>query len=193
MAEETENISKNEQERKQRLAASRKRMIKKILIWIVGLAVLSGGVYGLVEYSRKLSSRKPGVAILELAQDHIPVGSKRPDYNSNPPTSGPHYPNPANWGIYDKPLPDEQLVHNLEHGGVWISYRDPGDQELIGKLKELAGKYSLKVIMTPRPENDSAIAVAAWGRLLKLDTFDKAKIQEFIDAFINRGPEQVPY
>ena len=27
-----------------------------------------------------------------------------PEYNSNPPTSGPHQPAPALWGIYDSPI-----------------------------------------------------------------------------------------
>lgn len=190
----TVELSKSEQERITRLKDARSRKVKKFLMWLLGLAVIAAVIYGLVFWSKKLSQNKPGEAALEMAsRDHIPPGSPRPDYNSNPPTSGNHYAQPADWGIYTEPLADEQLVHNMEHGGIWISYRDAGDTELIGQLKSIADDYSLKVIMTPRPQNDSAVAVAAWGRLLKLENFDEGQIRGFIGAFINRGPEQVPF
>ena len=28
-----------------------------------------------------------------------------------------------NCGIYDKPVPSERAVHNLEHGAIWITYQ----------------------------------------------------------------------
>lgn len=188
-----EQLSKSEQERIDRLKEARKRKVKKALVWLLILAVIAGVIFGLVFWSKQLSQNKPGEAVPELGREHIAPDSAHPDYNSNPPTSGSHYAQPANWGVYDQSLPDEQLLHNLEHGGIWISYKDPGNTELVDQLKSIADDYSLKVIMTPRPQNDSAIAVAAWGRLLKLDSFDEQRIRAFIGAFINRGPEQVPY
>src|SRR3989344_5078 len=52
----------------------------------------------------------------------VAVGASHEAYNSNPPTSGPHYEQPSRWGVSQAELPDEQLIHNLEHGGIWISY-----------------------------------------------------------------------
>ena len=66
------------------------------------------------------------------------------------------------------------------------------DQTTKDNLVNLTKRYSSKVILTPRPENDTAIALAAWTRLTKLDTYDEAKIQEFIGRNKNKGPEQVP-
>lgn len=43
-------------------------------------------------------------------------------YNSNPPTSGPHFPVWAKRGVYDRMLSDGYLIHSLEHGYVIISY-----------------------------------------------------------------------
>ena len=54
-------------------------------------------------------------------RDHVPAGTTE-EYNSNPPTSGPHY---AQWekpGIYNRVLQDGNLVHSLEHGYIVISY-----------------------------------------------------------------------
>lgn len=190
---QTENLSKGEQERLERLRSSRGRMIKRIIIWLAVVAAIGYATYWIIDYSRKAEGDKPGEAIPDQGALHIAIGQEHEPYNSNPPTSGPHYAAPAKWGIYDTPLPDEQLIHNLEHGGIWISYRDAGDAELIAKLKDIAEDYTIKVIMAPRPENDSPMALAAWTRLLKLDTFDEKQIKAFIKAFINKGPEQVPF
>src|SRR3989344_3075203 len=186
-------LSKNEIERQERQRAAGKRRVKRAVIWILVVAVIAAAGYGLVLWSKKSSADKPGFAIAELSRDHIPDGQEVAEYNSNPPTSGPHYAQPADWGVYEQPLLDERLVHNLEHGGIWLSYRDADDTALTAQLRDIADDYTLKVIMTPRPENDARIAVAAWGRLLKLESFDREQIEDFIGAFINRGPEQTPY
>jgi len=122
-----------------------------------------------------------------LGSDHVREGIKVV-YNSNPPTSGNHWSQPAEWGFYSTPLPDEQLVHNLEHGGIWISYKDV-DEETITKLKDIANKYPQALIVTPRTPNDVKITLASWGRLLRLDKFDEELISSFIKNNVNKAPE----
>ncbi len=121
-------------------------------------------------------------------QTHIKVGESHPPYNSNPGTSGWHYARPADWGIYDKPLVDEQAVHNLEHGGTWISYKDV-DGETKANLEKIAKANSGSVIMSPRDADDSKIVLASWTRLEKLDSYDEAKILDFISRNKNKSPE----
>lgn len=123
---------------------------------------------------------------------HIPLGQAHPAYNSNPPTSGWHTAQTAQWGVFRREIPDEILIHNLEHGGIWISYKDPNDTKLVEQLEALVSRYRSKVILAPRPKNDSPVVVAAWTHLLKLDGYDERRIEDFIKAYKNRGPEQVP-
>lgn len=92
---------------------------------------------------------------------HIRLGDSHPAYHSSPPTSGWHTPQVAPWGSHRTVMPDEVLVHNLEQGGIWISYRDADDDALVERLEALAARYRSKVIVTPRPANDAPIAVAA--------------------------------
>ena len=56
--------------------------------------------------------------------DHsdVPTLTTKPEWNSNPPTSGPHYVEWAIWNFYDEEVPLVKSVHNLEHGGVVIHY-----------------------------------------------------------------------
>lgn len=185
--------SKGKRERDTRLISAKRKKLVSVFLWLLFVAAVAAGSYALVVYSKKAETRKPGAEVPDQGALHIGIGQEHEPYNSNPPTSGSHYGEPAKWGIYDQPLPDEQLIHNLEHGGIWISYRDSANQELLNQLRDIADDYSVKVIMTPRAQNDSAIALAAWARLLKLQSFDEKQIRGFIKAFINKGPEQVPF
>jgi len=162
--------------------------MKKTIVSILVVIVLIGAFYWLSRISKKAESLRPGEAILIQGVEHIAVGASHPPYNSNPPTSGWHYAEPAEWGFYDKELPDEQLVHNLEHGGIWISYKDI-DEETKTKLQDLARRYSGSVIVTPREKNDTKIALASWGRLQKLAEYNEEAIINFIKANKNKSPE----
>lgn len=134
----------------------------------------------------------PGKRISDLGREHFPVGTPI-TYNSNPPTSGAHYPYPAGWGIYKNPPADEFLVHNLEHGGVIISYnpnRIKGQelQQLRAQTRSLS-KINPRIILTPRSNLDKAITLTAWTYLQKLDRYDPAAVKAFYNAHIARGPE----
>jgi hypothetical protein len=166
--------------------------LKLLFVYIGILAIILVLGYGLYISSKNQQLNLPGQTFESQGQEHIDQGStEHVAYNSNPPTSGPHWPQPANWGAYPTQLPDEQLVHNLEHGGIWISYK-PGsiDQETINKLNDFAKRYTL-IIVEPREQNETAITLAAWTHLQKLDQYDETAILRFIDAFYNKGPEKV--
>jgi hypothetical protein len=142
---------------------------------------------------QKIGTMLPGTKFPDLGQQHIPEG-QRVTYNSNPPTSGSHYAIPASWGIYSKEPPvDERLVHNLEHGGIIISYKPEllGNEELEKLKAQLRSLSSInpRIILVPRANLDSAIALTAWGYLQKLKNFDPIVIRAFYDAHIARSPE----
>ena len=168
-------------------------------VGIVAMAAVAWTVWNTVRpQSAAITAGLVGPArppILEYAQqsrDHILPGQPHPPYSSNPPTSGWHFPVPADWGFYNEELPDELVVHNLEHGGIWISYRSADDTALINQLMTLSRRYRSKVIITLRTKDDTRLAVAAWDHLMKLDHFDEAVIVDFIRQFRDRGPEFVP-
>ncbi|HNP88475.1 MAG TPA: DUF3105 domain-containing protein [Kouleothrix sp.] len=120
-----------------------------------------------------------------------------PAYNSNPPTSGWHTGgNIGPWGVTTQPLADEITIHNLEHGGVIIHYRQDLDQATVDKLTALTRQLQQQspcVLLIPRPTDklDKPIAVTAWTWLIKLDTFDATAITNFFRKHVNQGPEQV--
>ena len=127
-----------------------------------------------------------------VGRNHIASGTAGSGYNSNPPSSGPHWPNPAKNGVYDSPLPEEQVLHNLEHGHVWIAYKSDVGDEVKNRLKEIVNENDWKVVMAPRETNETKIALVAWGRVLKMDEPNYDKIRDFIRTYRNRGPENTP-
>lgn len=134
----------------------------------------------------------PGIRFPDLGQEHVEVGTSI-SYNSNPPTSGTHYPYPAAWGIYKDPPADGFLVHNLEHGGVIISYNPKRikDQELSQLRQQVRSlsNFNGRIILIPRLNLDTAIALTAWNYLQELDRYNSTAIKVFYDTHIARGPE----
>ena len=127
---------------------------------------------------------------------HIAVGSANtlPEgtYNSNPPSSGPHYPNTVKVNFYDEPIDDQFIMHNLEHGDIWIAYHPRVSDQVKKELEDLTSRY---VIVTPREANDFDISVVAWGRVdgfnLEDGTLPVQRIRDFILRYDNEGPEKV--
>ena len=62
-------------------------------------------------------------------------------------------------------------------------------QSLVKNLSQFLDTYQ-RIVVVPRPNMDSVITLAAWGKIDKMDTFDKNRINAFIEAFHNKGPEQ---
>lgn len=117
-----ENLSPKklyEQKKKEKLSIGTKQQqtgrFIKIFIWAVIIIIIVGSIYLLTTRTRKkIFERKIyAIQISDQGRNHINVGASHSVYNSNPPTSGWHYENPAGKGIYKKELPDEQLIHNL--------------------------------------------------------------------------------
>ena len=124
-------------------------------------------------------------------------------YSVVPATSGPHWfgsttlvglPAPARWGRYDIVLPDEILIHNLEHGGVIINHNLTDDVQLTLLTEFIKGQpgYPGCILMHPYEEiTGGTIILTAWGWMQKFETLDNDGMQQFIDSHKNRGPEHI--
>jgi acylphosphatase len=134
-------------------------------------------------FAYRASADLPGEKFADLGNEHIQTSSDpHTPYNSEPPTSGPHLPYIAPWGVHTRPLPKELQVHNLEDGGVMVQYNCECP-ELVEKLRNIVRKYDKQVILAPYPTMKSRIALTAWTRLEKFDEFDEKRIVRFIDAY----------
>ena len=83
--------------------------------------------------------------------------------------------------VYTSQIANEQAVHALEHGAVWITYKPDLPQDQIDKLASRVRDVEF-TMMSPYPGLDSAISLQAWGYQLKVDNANDGRIDEFISA-----------
>lgn len=187
---------KEEKEKKKALRSKTSNTLQKVLIAVVVLAVLAGGMWWLAQSQAPVMEDMSEEHSIQ-SFDHVSDGRTVDNYSTNPPTSGPHYASPAETGFYTEPVPDERVVHNLEHGHVWVAYHPRISQEAQDMLREEFGGNTYAII-TPRETNPTDIAVVSWGRM---DTFniegaldepELARIDDYIKRYRNTGREQVP-
>jgi Protein of unknown function (DUF3105) len=113
-------------------------------------------------------------------------------YEPAPPTGGEHYPVPATCGFYESdPPPDEMLVHDIEHGAVWIAYDPDLDDAQKSALSTLVAQQA-KVTATPYPDLDAPLFVTAWARQLRLDSVDDTRLLQFIETYRNSSNAPEP-
>ncbi|MBI1956977.1 MAG: DUF3105 domain-containing protein [Candidatus Niyogibacteria bacterium] len=182
------------QKEQERHAARSTRVIGRLRGYVIIAAVTVAVSYGIYFWAGSVAPKGEDFsrAVPSMGENHIAVGSALPEYNSNPPTSGPHYGQTAQSGFREEAIADQHIIHNLEHGDIWIAYHPRIADEIKEELKQFA---AAKVIITPREANETDIALAAWGRL---DTFNvennglpAQRINDFITRYINKGPEKV--
>lgn len=111
-------------------------------------------------------------------------------YEDSPPVSGPHR-NAIPCGSYAQPVPNEDLVHSLEHGAVYALYAPDLPIEQIRQLEALAADYEENLLVAPYTgEMEAPIAVGSWGKRMDIDEFDEDAIREFYDAFAGTGTRE---
>ena len=116
----------------------------------VTVVVLVAIVVGYFAY--RAQANAPGAQMPDQGNLHIQsVDSPHVPYNSDPPTSGPHLPYIAPWGVHTRPIDRELQVHNLEDGGVVVQYNCECP-DVVAKLQgDRAQRYDKHVILAPYP------------------------------------------
>ena len=145
-----------------------------------------------------------------MGRQHVNKLSPGFQYNSFPPTSGPHYPPgpkaPAVWNIYDSPVDEVALVHNLEHGGVVVQYGSKVPQSAVALIAQWYQASPLGMVVAPLPplrdmhakapaNAESRIFLTAWTHVATCSGFDENTFSKFRDAYRGPGgdaPEKFP-
>jgi Protein of unknown function (DUF3105) len=138
--------------------------------------------------------------------EHVDEGEDLDD-DRFPPTDGRHYENWAPFGIYDEPIDDGFVIHNLEHGGVVVQYGADIPEAQVEEMRSWWRDDPNGIIVAPLPALNDQVAFSAWtaeyqgndptpgeqkGVLAKCPRFDEAAADAFVDAYGFRGPERFP-
>ncbi|ACZ30831.1 hypothetical protein Xcel_1811 [Xylanimonas cellulosilytica DSM 15894] len=112
-------------------------------------------------------------------------------YAQTPPVGGDHDPAWQNCGVYTEPVRDENAVHSLEHGAVWITYDPDLPADEVAALDRLA-KGQGYVLVSPYAGLDAPVVVSAWGYQLKVESADDARLPVFLKKYVlNRDLPEV--
>jgi hypothetical protein len=137
-------------------------------------------------------------------REHITSLSERVEYQTNPPTSGNHFIEPAEDAAYDQAPQDEQLVHSLEHSRVVVWFKPSLPEDARANLKALYDSDSYQMLVVPRRDMPYAVAATAWnrepepngtGRLMGCPRHNERifdALRTFRDEHRANGPEPVP-
>jgi hypothetical protein len=151
---------------------------KRTFLYVLAFAglgiVMLAGVLAVIAFGGSGSSGEASGALLTtgsctekqfkgLPPQHLQNPDTAVDYNSFPPSSGPHYASPAPWGVYPDSIKQTILVHNLEHGGIVIQYGPGVSKGDVDKLQSFYQDDPYGLILAPYAKLKSKIAATAWN------------------------------
>jgi hypothetical protein len=160
--------------------------VTSIVVVVVFVAVLV--VYFV---SRPSSRPAPDVGVPQgvqtfpnLARDHV---SGHVDYPQTPPVGGAHNQVWLTCGSYPNPVANENAVHSMEHGAVWITYQPSLATPEVTTLRDTV-RGNAYVVLSPYPGLPSPVVASAWGVQLRLPSASDPRLAQFIGHY-QRGPQ----
>ncbi|WP_354644152.1 DUF3105 domain-containing protein [Kitasatospora camelliae] len=129
----------------------------------------------------------PGVRTYDhLSRTHV---TTKVAYPQTPPVGGDHHPVwlECTGTVYDRPVADENAVHSLEHGAVWVTYNAKAGaadvQALAARVR--ATPYSF---LSPYPDQPGILTLTAWGAQLVLESASDPRVEQFFTRYV-QGPQ----
>jgi Protein of unknown function (DUF3105) len=115
------------------------------------------------------------------------------NYPQTPPAGGNHNAIWLNCGIYTTPVPNENAVHDLEHGAVWITYRPDLSSSDVSKLTAFArhtigADLDPHLLLSPYPGLPAPVVASAWGKQLRLTGASDPRLPLFVKTYV-KGPQ----
>lgn len=158
-----------------------------LLIGILVYAVMNQGS-GFVNPLEAADRKVPGVKVIKVSSSKHVEG--KIDYGtSQPPAGGDMNSSSVQCQVYAQPVVTEQVMHSLEHGGVWVTYRPDLPKADVARLTDAVGGQR-NVLVSPFTGQTAAISLQAWGRQLTVSSVNDARIRKFVDAY--KGGAQAP-
>ena len=179
--------SKMKERRLARQREQRRAQLGKIGGILAGVAVFFLLIYFATSRNSPDDTNLEGLQTFQVRGGHT---TEPVTYPEVPPVGGIHHAAWQNCGVYSQPIANENGVHSLEHGAVWITYQPDLPAAEVEKLKTLTRQSGYR-LLTPYPDLPSPIVISAWGYQLQLEQADDARLMQFITSFEQspRAPE----
>jgi hypothetical protein len=172
--------------------------VKRVIISLGVLVLLAAVGYQYYRAQQPLKGGDPHTDIpaLKATKTFDYVGGDHTTdpvrYAETPPAGGPHDPAWDDCGAYSAPVRNENAVHDLEHGTVWITYRPGLDQADIASLQStLESLKSGRWMLSPYAGLPAPVVVTVWNAQLDLTGADDPRLPTFLGFYGDghTGPE----
>ncbi len=174
------------------VAEQRRKRRRLILIWVaigVAVVVVIAGVGVLLSRPPVASADATGaVTYPGLARGHVATPVV---YAQTPPAGGDHSEQWQNCGVYTEPVQNENAVHSLEHGAIWITYRPDLAPDQVQALQS-AVKSQPYGLLSPFPGLPAPVVATVWGTQLKLQSATDPKLTTFIAKYADASQAPEP-
>lgn len=193
-SKQSEAAERRREARAEQIAAGKKKEAASRRNRKIGIAsAVTGGVVviGLVVTAVVMSPQRAvysagsagaqidGVETFQNSSEHVETPVVYPE---SPPTGGPHASRWLNCGIYSQPVPNENAVHSMEHGAVWVTY--DADKMSDGDLKALKLMIpSSHAILSPMEDLPSPIVLSGWNAQVQVESVSDERIQAFMEEY----------
>jgi hypothetical protein len=147
---------------------------------------------GLLEIDEKEAGCTAIETYADQGRKHIAQGAPHVDYNSTPPTSGPHTAAAASPGFHLETVPPEELVANLERGEIVLWYRPDGSDVLKDQMQLLAQQEPRATVAAPFTEvpDGYSFYLTAWRHSQLCRSASQGVIDQFRTRYQGRGPQR---
>lgn len=166
-----------------RRATLRRAEKQNRLIKALGIAGILAVLIALVIFNLSKDQSNKAIegvqSFSDLKRDHT---TELVTYPQNPPVGGEHNPAWQNCGVYIKSIANQNAVHTLEHGAVWITYQPDLPIDEVEKLQTFTQQNGYR-LLSPYPDLPSPIVISAWGYQLELDNADDPRLADFIEMY----------
>ena len=153
----------------------------------IGYAVYQANSTGIPDSPQDIE----GITVAEYAPEgHV---ASEQSYPESPGVGGLHDPEWADCdgAIYDNQIREENAVHSLEHGAVWIAYNPDAISDAdLSVLTEYVANQPF-IFMSPYAGLSSLISLQTWNHQVFVDAVDDPRITQFIQL-LRQNPETTP-
>ena len=190
-----ERLQARREAKERELRAQARREQRQRVIRIVAVVAALGIVFWFIFLRTSTPEAIAGHDLLTFSTDNGGAQTHQKPYEYtekttgiDPPVSGRHSPNPADCGVHDKQVPDENFVHTLEHGTVAVLYQPDLPPDEIKKIESIVSSFQDHTYSSPYEDLPDPIVVASWAHKMPLDKLDEDAIREYIDTFRTSPP-----
>jgi hypothetical protein len=197
-AKSADKQSRRERVAQMRAEEQRKDRRRNLLMFgtagLIAVAIVTAAVIAVVQ--QRSEDAEPIVGLVEvddLTNTHVQGDV---EYDETPPLGGDHNEAWLNCGVYSEPVPNENAVHSLEHGAVWITYQPDLDESSVETLRDFVNDQNRAtrdmMLLSPYEGTSAPVVVSAWGRQVELDSADDPRLDRFTREFVNGNQSPEP-